>query len=388
MRAEIGATKSLEVSVSSNILTIKPSGCLGTVMNSFVGSIFGLLIFLGAFFTIWFNEGRPNLALVAAESLPAGAGRVDAANENQFLALTGRLTAQPLGDDLFLRPGDYLQIRRTVEMYAWVEERRSGADSNDTGPSAYTYDQQWTASPESGDSFAQPSGHRNPRLELEGGTFTAEGAQLGAYAVDLSSLQLPSEEALPLGRSALLPRSQEQIGGDYIFRGFGSLERPEIGDVRISFAVVPADREVTAFGAQRNGRLEPYWSERYDVSLYRALPGSREAAIAQLDSEHRTMGWILRVVSLLMLWGGLALAAGPLTAMAGFLPALRQVGGCAVSMLLLIPAIILWAIAEAVAIIAHNPWLLAGTALLIIVALLVAARLWRLGPREQPSVSG
>jgi hypothetical protein len=182
--------------------------------------------------------------------------------------------------------------------------------------------------------------------------------------------------------------SQEQLSGRYIFRGFGSLERPEMGDIRVSFEVVRGDREVTAFGAQRGGRLEAHWSEKYDVSLYRALDGSRASAIEQLDTEHTVTGWILRVVSLLMLWGGLGLILGPLSALISVLPgAIRQAGGCAIGLLTFIPAFALWAIAETIAIVAHNPWLLAATLLLAIGIGVVVARRW--GAREasvQPSL--
>jgi hypothetical protein len=363
----------------NNIVGGKRSGCLGPVG----GAIFGALIFLSAFLLIWFNEGRPNLAVVAADSLPVGAGSVDPANEGRFLAVTGRLAARPLGDELFLAPGGYLQIKRTVEMYAWVEKRRGDADNRE-----YSYEQEWTASPESGEQFAQPAGHRNPPLDLPGGSFTASGGRLGAFPVDLATLQLPAAEELQLDRSVLLRGSQEQISGRYLFRGFGTLERPEMGDIRISFSVVPGDREVTAFGAQGDGRLEAYWSEKYDVSLYRALAGGREAAIDQLDTEHTVSGWIMRALSLLMLWGGLALILGPLTAVLAVLPmAIRQAGGCAVGLLTFVPAFALWAVAEAIAIVAHNPWLLAGTVLLAIAAAVVFARRWR--PREsvQPGLS-
>lgn len=351
-------------------------GCSGTV----AGAIFGALLFLSAFALIWFNEGRPNLAAVAADSQPASAGSVDPANEGRFLAVTGRLTARPLGDELFLSPGPYLQIRRTVEMYAWVEKRRGGSDNPE-----YSYEQEWTASPESGEGFARPAGHRNPPLDLAGGEYTARDGRLGAFAVDLGNLQLPAAEELQLDRSVLRRGSQEQISERYIFRGFGTLERPEMGDIRISFAVVPAEREVTAFGAQREGRLEAYWSEKYDVSLYRALAGGRAAAIEQLDTEHTVSGWIMRGVSLLMLWGGLALILGPLTAVLSVLPgAIRQAGGCAVGLLTFIPAFALWAVAETIAIVAHNPWLLAATVLLAIGAAVLLARRWR--PRELSAV--
>lgn len=360
----------------NNIVKAKDAGCFGTIG----GSIAGGLIFLSAFILIWFNEGRPNLAVVAADSIPVSASTVNRANEGQFLAVSGRLTSSPLSDELFLAPGNYLQIERIVEMYAWVERRDSETDE-------YYYDQKWTTNPENSKEFFFSSEHYNPPLELPGGTYTARNGRLGAFAVDLAMLDLPAAEQLELNRSVLRRGSQEQSSGRYIFRGFGTLENPEIGDIRINFKVVRGDREVTAFGEQQGERLEPYWSEKYDVVLYRALDGSRASAIEQLDTEHTIIGWVLRAVSLLMLWGGLALVLGPISALISVLPgAIRQASGCALGLLTFIPAFILWAIAEVIAIVAHNPWLLATTVLLAVVAGVVIARRWRPQAGAQPSL--
>lgn len=359
----------------NDIIKAKGDGCSGAIG----ASIAGVLIFLSAFLLIWFNEGRPNLAVVAADSLSVGAGIVNRSNEGQFLAVSGRLTASPLSDELFLAQGNYLQIERIVEMYAWVEKR-------DSETNEYYYDQKWTTSPENSEQF-EFSDYYNPPLELPSGTYTAPNGRIGAFAVDLAMLDLPAAEQLELNRSVLRRGSQEQVSGNYIFRGFGTLERPEIGDIRISFKVVRGDREVTAFGEQQGERLEPYWSEKYDAVLYRALDGNRASAIEQLDTEHTITGWVLRGVSLLMLWGGLALALWPISALISVLPGvIRQTGGCALGLITFIPAFILWIIAEVIAIVAHNPWLLAATVLLVIVAGVLIARRWRPQTSPQPSL--
>lgn len=371
--------------MSDRYTTVKHTSWLGNIMNSVVGAVFGLLIFLLAFPVIWFGEGRTNMAEVAARSVPASAAAPAPANEGQLVAVSGALEAAALGDPQFLAPGPHLRLERVVEMFAWAEdsrtERRDNVGGGSTERTTYSYERRWTRSPASGESFHEPSGHRNPPLPVEEATLTAEGGRLGAFTVDLSAIGLPSARELPLTPAMLAADSSWRHAGNFLFKGKGAPDRPQLGDVRVSYRAVPAGAQVTAFGAQRGERLVPYSNERGD-ELYRALEGGREEAIKQLQVEDTMIDWALRIGSLLMIWVGLMLLLGPLNALLGVLPALKQAGGCLTSVLTFAVAFALWAAAELVAIIAHNPWLLLATVVLLVGGGVVLAR--RFGPAARP----
>lgn len=340
---------------------------LGNIMNSVVGAVFGVILFVVAFPVIWFGEGRTNMAEVAARSTPVSASAPAAANDGQLVAITGALTAEKVGDPQFIVPGPYLRLERVVEMYAWVEERRTERRDNAGGGSTerttYTYERRWTSSPASGEGFHQPSGHRNPPLPVEGATLTAEGGRLEGFAVDLKAMSLPSARELKL-TPAMVQDSAWRLVNSFLFRGKGSPDSPQVGDVRISYHALPAGVNVTAFGEQHGARLDAYRTRQGDV-LYRALEGDRAAAIDQLQVEDTIFDWIFRIGSLLMLWIGLTLLFGPLNAVLGILPVLKQAGGCVASLFSFAVAFVLWVVVEAIAIIAHNPWLLLGTVILL-----------------------
>src|SRR3954471_6073059 len=129
-------------------VTITRTSWLGNIMNSFVGVLLGIILFLVAFPVLWFNEGRTNMATVAKASVLVDGARVNAQTEGQQVAVAGTLTSnEQLGDTPYLAAGDYVQLDREVEMFAWVEHKSSDTQKEVGGGSTttttYTYDKQW-----------------------------------------------------------------------------------------------------------------------------------------------------------------------------------------------------------------------------------------------------
>ncbi|MBV9787505.1 MAG: hypothetical protein JOZ51_04995, partial [Chloroflexi bacterium] len=157
------------------------TGFFKNVFNSFIGALIGVLLFFGSFVVLWMNEGTVNLATIAQKSTLASAASVDPSLDGEFLAATGKLSsAETLGDETFLRPGNYLALDRSVEMYAWVEKTSSKTTKNTGGSSTtettYTYEKQWTSNPESSSSFRHAAGHNNPELPFGSGSWKVSNA--------------------------------------------------------------------------------------------------------------------------------------------------------------------------------------------------------------------
>lgn len=339
------------------------------ILNSFVGALIGLLLFFGSFIVIWWNEGRTNMALVAAESIPATASRIEAANEGKFVAVTGDLVAtEPIGDAPYFKAGDYLQLERKVEMFAWDEESRSETRDKVGGGSEtvteYTYEKKWTASPENSANFKQPDGHTNPALAVEGKRLLAPGATLGAFGLDLNQLTLPSGSAVALSSQTVLTDAAK-LDGSYLFSGQGTQSSPQVGDIRISYTALDSPAAVTVFGQQSGERLTPYLYEK-SSTFFRALNGDRNAAIQELQTEHTIITWLLRGAGFLMIWIGLLLVVSPLGTIAGILPILKQLTGFISGIITFIVALVIWGVVTLIAVILHNFWLAIGAALLVI----------------------
>ncbi len=347
------------------------------ITESIKGVVFGIILFLASFVVLWVNEGRTDMSRVAMkETVPVNAAALDVANEGKPVSVTGMLSSyETIGDPEFLNPGKYLSLTRNVEMYAWVEKSESTTEKNvggsETTTTTYSYVQEWTSSPADSSTFKDPAGHANPPMPYQDQTFYVNTAFVGVYPVDVKSLSLPGQSEVVLNASMVNPRYTGMISGNYIFVKpggygyYGGTSAPTVGDVRIHYTGLASDINMTVFGQLTGGQIVPFIYKGED-RLYHARFGTREEAIATLSQEHKTVGWILRLVGFLMMWIGLTMFFGPINAVLDVLPFLGNVGRGLVSIVMFFVALGLSIATIIVSMIAHNP-----IALIITIAILV-----------------
>ena len=334
-----------------------------------------------AFFTatvlLWTNEGRVNFGRIGAESIPIETAAIDPAREGAFVAASGVLLGDaPVGDSNFLHPGDWLEVERLVEVYAWEEKTKSGAGSGTRTPDDYEYQKVWTDSPADSSTFAVPSGHANPPLTVNGGAFRPETGNLGAYTVDLRSLDLPDADPLVLDRERVILGEDRAISGEYIFVGKGTLENPAVGDLRIRFQVVPSGRTATLFGQVAGSRIDPYFHRDRD-RLYRAFFSGRADALAAMSEEYRFALWGMRAMGLFLYWASFLLVFSPLSRLLGGIPVLGGLGKGLIAVVTFVPAALLALVVAATAYLFHNPLVLLILLLLAAALIIVGRSLWQ-----------
>jgi len=343
------------------------------IVESIKGMLVGLVLFVVAFPLLWWNEGRTDLGNVARKAEVVAPQPASSAGEGKLVAVTGALaTDEQLSDPTYLQPGAYVKLEREVEQYAWVESKRTKEEKKFGGGSkettTYTYELKWTSSPRTPDDFAVPEGHENPPLGVERLSSRASSARVGVYTFVPSEIELPP--ARPLALTGKLRPGAPRTDGDYLYVGKGNLQRPKLGDVRISFRAVEAGRTVTAYGQKSGSTLVAYLHEGKDT-LYRVVDGAHERAIATLKAEHRTTTWILRLVGFLFIWFGMALVLGPIQAVLDIIPILGSTSRALTGIALLPVALVLAGVTIVVSLVAHNPILLG----VVIVAFLVGVGL-------------
>src|SRR5690606_29181401 len=123
-------------------------------------------------------------------------------------------------------------------------------------------------------------------------------------------------------------------------------------------------------------RLVPYM-HRGEPQVYRALTGSREQAVGALRREYVRMGWVLRLGGCLVMWVGLSLVLGPVSAVLDVLPLLGRLSGTAIGALTFGVSLVLTVVTVLIAIIAHNIVLLAGVLLLLLAGVYLWSRVRR-----------
>jgi hypothetical protein len=364
------------------------TGFFGNLFNSFIGVLFGVLLFFGSFVVLWMNEGTVNLATIADDSVPFVAAAVDPSMEGKLVAATGKLaTTEKLGDDSFLRPGSYLMLDRTVEMYAWVEHTSSTTTKNTGGSSTtettYRYEKEWTSSPEQSSSFKHPGGHSNPKLPFENQSWTVSAATLDAYRVNPRELTLPDTTPVTLDEENTKIRGDWHMSDGYIVNDPNALTNPSVGDIRVTYAAVPNNIDVTLFGKVSGTEILPY--EAKGTSLYRAFTENREASIATLDTEYHLWLWMMRLVGFLMMWIGLSLCFDPINTVLDILPFLGSAGRFISGAIMFAIAFVLSSVTIIVAVIAHNIFLMIGLLVLIVGGVMVLNRIRK--PKLAPATA-
>jgi len=154
--------------------------------------------------------------------------------------------------------------------------------------------------------------------------------------------------------------------------GRGSFDTPLLGDIRISYSGVSANTPAIAFGKQQGTALVPYLTRQND-RLYRVFANTdRAGAIQEMNTEYKMIGWILRLVGFLLMWIGLGLCFGPITAFLEVLPFLGSAGRFVIGLVALPVALALSTITIVISILAHNI-----LALIVVLGLLIGGvMLW------------
>jgi hypothetical protein len=155
------------------------------------GVIFGLVLLLGAFVLLFWNEGR---AVERYKTLKEGGGsvisiaadRVDQGNEGKLVHVSGRAESGGMVvDPVFAVRVKAIKMIRSVEMYQWVENSRSETRKKLGGGeetvTTYSYDKRWSERRIDSAGFKQPEGHGNPQMPYQSGTFVAAEVRLGAF---------------------------------------------------------------------------------------------------------------------------------------------------------------------------------------------------------------
>jgi hypothetical protein len=153
---------------------------------------------------MWWNEGR---AVQTAKALQEGeravvsveSAAVDPANDGKLIHTSGEArTQETLRDEVFgvqtmeaadcqpTQAAARLRLRRTVEMYQWVESSSTSSSSSGT---TYSYRTEWKEEVVNARSFHH-SGYSNPtEMPFSTSVFSAERVSLGAFQLSGSLIE-------------------------------------------------------------------------------------------------------------------------------------------------------------------------------------------------------
>ena len=374
-------------------------GWFGRLGEAIKGVLIGLLLFIVAFPLIWWNEGR---AVQTAESLDEGAGavvsveptKVDGENEGKLVHLSGMAsTTDVLKDADFGIEEKGIKLIRSVEMYQWVEKKQRKTKKKLGGKkkvkTIYTYKKEWSKKWQDSDDFEITKGHTNPQMRYEELTRTAQNVTVGAFSLPPSMVaQISGATNIELdaaARDKATPAVRDSIkvaNGSFYLRPDGATAdidpvAPEIGDHRISFAVVRAS-DISLIAQQLGSSFKPYQTKAGDKLSIVKMGRATAAEMFQAAQESNVaLTWALRGVAFLMMFLGLTLMFRPLVVVADVVPLFGSALAIGSMFVALIIAVPLTLITMGVAWMAARPLLggaLLGGALAVLVGGFMLAR--------------
>lgn len=361
------------------VVTTKSWG--SRIVSSFMGIIVGIILFLGAFPLIFWNEGRSvdrikTLNEGRSSVVALSSDAVDPSHDGALIHISGKATtSDPVTDTVFGIQETALKLKRTVEMYQWKESSESKTEKNlggsETTETTYSYNKVWTDKPIDSSSFKKPDGHQNPSsMPYENETYAAATITVGAFTLsDPFVGQINSYENYPVSQQnfdALEPslKSDYALSNGTFFHG--DTANPQVGAVRISFGIIkPTD--VSVIGKQEAASLQTYFTKNGDIALLETGNVSADAMFAAAESENKIITWLIRLGAFICMWIGLSLILGPISVFGDVIPFVGNLLGAGIGLVTGVVALVLTLVTVAIAWIVFRP--LIGIVLLAFAAL-------------------
>jgi hypothetical protein len=358
--------------------------------GAFKGIIVGIIFFLAAFVLLFWNEYH---AVKTYKTLKEGSGAVvsvnsfDPANAGKLVHVSGKaVTEATLADPVFGMSANALKLRRKVEMHQWHESVREETKKKLGGSTetvkTYSYSKIWSENSISSSSFKKPEGHENPgSMPYQSEGRMADKVTLGAFTLPPSLVsQISSSQPLPVSSTIPLPeelagKAKRHDGGFYLGNDPAA---PQVGDVRITFEIVP-QQEVSVIAQQAGSSFVPYQTKAGGtIELLQDGIKTAEAMFQKAQSDNALMTWILRAVGFVLMFAGLSMMFKLLSVIADVLPFLGGIVETGTGVIAFLIAGVLSLLTIAAAWIISRPLLGAGLlAAAVALAVLVKGKLGR-----------
>ncbi len=336
----------------------------------------GLILVAAATALLFWNEGR---AIKTYRALAEGAGlvvsvdasRADAANDGKLVHISGPVT--PLGvpeDSAYgIRAEGALSLRRSVDMYQWVEKSESKTEKKLGGSeetvTTYSYAKEWRGQDVDSSRFRQPDGHYNPERAVDSAAFIVDDVSVGAFRLPGNSADaLGDSKAVPLGAreaSAFAESLSDSVRAQNNVLYVGRDPRsPRVGDLRISYHRTDLS-EASFIGAQRGDRLVAYKTSN-GRSLFLSASGNSTAGemFDSAKAENNVVTWLIRIGGLIGMFVGFAFILSILAVIGDLVPAVGSIIGFGTSLIALALTAVLGPIVIAIGWIAYRPLLAIG----------------------------
>ncbi len=335
---------------SENIVVTKESW--GSRLGSSIrGILVGLALFIAGFPVLFYNEGN---SVKTAKALDEGEGacvpvesieKIDPEMEGQLVHMTGRaVTKDVLADAQFGVSMTAISLKRTVEMFQWIEhsetEEKKNLGGSVTKTTKYTYSQDWKETAIDSGSFNKREGHENPGvIEFPSEEWRAANVSFGAFKLNEKQIKsIGSAQAYAFPTDFVCKISRVQVQGKTIYvpnkatrdnekNNRDVASQPRVGDMRVTYSVVyPHDISIIA---KQKGDTFVSYIAKTKKKVDMLSDGVKDAAemFEAARSANTFFTWLVRLVGFLLMFFGLSRVLKPLSVLADVLPILGDIIG-------------------------------------------------------------
>ncbi len=303
------------------------------------------VLFLASLFLLFWNEGAGKAhsdALHEAEDavIEAPSHKLDPALDGKLIHVSGNVTGNGnVRDPDFGVETEAVALYRNVEMFQWIEDEQTSGRGR-RKRTEVTYYQDWDTEFHDSSRFEQRTGHENPPFALSGDGFFAPNATFGPFKfdsvevarqalVDMDFPEAPGSlgrwpkflDRLPTLPAAMQTKGWYELQPGVFYKGNPNVEYAEVGDMRVSFYVLPSNHQISVIGQQNGNRIEK-WRASNNDSVLLAVGGAMSAdrIIAEAVANNESSTKLLRIVGLIGAVIGAAGMAGWLTSFLSFVP--------------------------------------------------------------------
>ncbi|MCH2229938.1 MAG: TMEM43 family protein [Crocinitomicaceae bacterium] len=305
--------------------------------------LFGLALLIGSIILLWYNEGRAvkthqGLQEGGSSVLSVASKSINPENNGKLIHVTGSVvTSDSLVDEKFGVKVNALKLKRTVEMFQWVEEqeetRRKKIGGGEETVTTYKYVQQWHPSVVKSNTFKEPYGHQNPaQLPYAAYSKSATNVNLDKFIIpkgilsQINSFDPYSIEELDTSRiknATLINDGVKTV----IYIGEGSNTSPQLGDIRLSFDIVPPN-DYSIIAKQFNNTFEPFTtSNGTKLQMVDVGNVSAETMFESAIQSNKTLTWILRLIGIILMFAAFKTILKPLVIVGDLIPFIGSIVG-------------------------------------------------------------
>lgn len=340
--------------------TVSTISIFGKIKNALVGTIFGLIVFIGAFILLWWNEGNSvRIAkmdgFVKKNVISINSAPINPAYNNKLVYTTGNaISNETLNDGLISVPSA-VGLFRNVQMYQWQEEARTSTHKNvggsSTSTTTYSYTQQWLPNLVNSSAFKQ-AGHQNPAsFPIEPTKIYAKNVSLGAFTLTSDIIeQIKANNTI----NNLPANPNYNVMQGYYYLGQNP-SIPQVGDCKIAYTYIPSGTQISVIGGQYNNYLVNYMTPEGKFLNVTMGISSIDEIMKNLDTRNILVTMGFRLLGIIMIWIGLSLLLAPITILADILPILGNVVNAIKGLILGLISVLLGLITISLAWLAYRP---------------------------------